>query len=230
MPRRTNHTILTAGAVALAAMVVSGCTKDYNPVTHIDNTIHYGAWQQMPYRQKATAETLALEHQVSFEAGSAGLSPVEQLQLQAFLEQLREGVTERIEVTALLGAENDGVAASRLRTLAAELARYGLEANVATSTSPAQSDAEAEQVRITILHTVVMLPDCSVEQPTRNKRPDIQIGCTTEANLATMVADPHDLAQGREFGPGESTVLGAGVSRYKNDKIKTLKAESTGAN
>ena len=228
MPRRKNSTILTASAVAVAAMVVAGCTKDYNPVTHVDNTLHYGAWQQIPLRAKASAETLTLDHQVSFEAGSAGLSPVEQLQLQAFLEQLGAGVTERIEVTALRGADDDGVAAGRLRTLVAELARYGLEANV-TATSPAQSEAEAEQVRIAVLHTVVMIPDCGVEQPERNKRPEFQLGCTNEANLANMLADPRDLVQGREFGPGESTVLGASVSRYKSDKVKALKAESTGA-
>ena len=219
MPRRKNSTILTASAVAVAAMVVAGCTKDYNPVTHVDNTLHYGAWQQIPLRAKASAETLTLDHQVSFEAGSPGLSP---------LEQLGAGVTERIEVTALRGADDDGVAAGRLRTLVAELARYGLEANV-TATSPAQSEAEAEQVRIAVLHTVVMIPDCGVEQPERNKRPEFQLGCTNEANLANMLADPRDLVQGREFGPGESTVLGASVSRYKSDKVKALKAESTGA-
>lgn len=228
MPRRTNSTILKAGAVAFAAMVVAGCTRDNNPITHIDNTLHYGAWQQMPYRPKASAETLSLEHKVSFEAGSAGLSPVEQLQLQAFLEQLREGVTDRIELTALLGEANGAVATSRLRTLVAELAKYGLKANV-TATSPAQNDSEAEQVRIAILHTVVMVPDCTIEQPARNERPEFKLGCTTDANLANMIADPHDLAQGRDFRPGDSNVLGAGVARYKSDKVKSLQAETTGA-
>ena len=228
MTRRTNSTLWTAGAVALAVMVVSGCTKDNNPITLIDNTLHYGAWQQIPLRPTFSAETLTLEHQVSFEAGSAGLSPVEQLQLQAFLDQLREGVTERIEVTALLGANDDGIAAGRLRTLVAELARYGLEPEV-TATSPAQSEAEAERVRIAVLHTVVMIPDCSVEQPKRFERPDVVLGCVTEANLANMIADPRDLVQGREFGPGESTVLSASVKRYKSGQVKALQAESTGA-
>ncbi|MCG8696327.1 MAG: CpaD family pilus assembly protein [Minwuiales bacterium] len=228
MPCRKNPTIFTAGAVAFAAMVVAGCTKDYNPVTHVDNTLHYGAWQQIPLKPTFSAETLSLEHQVSFEAGSAGLSPVEQIQLQSFLGQLREGVTERIEVTALVGDNEDGVAAGRLRTLVAELARYGLEANV-TATSPSKTDAEADQVLVAVLHTVVMIPDCSVAQPERNKRPDVQLGCTTAANLANMVADPRDLVQGREFGPGESTVLANGVARYKVDKVKAPKAEKTGA-
>lgn len=47
-------------------------------------------------------------------------------------------------------------------------------------------------------------------------------GCSTEANLGMMVADPRDLLRGRDIDPYDGKVMAAGVHRYESDKIKPI--------
>ena len=47
-------------------------------------------------------------------------------------------------------------------------------------------------------------------------------GCSTEANLGMMIANPQDLLRGRDRSPYDGTVMAAGVNRYENDKIKAI--------
>lgn len=52
-------------------------------------------------------------------------------------------------------------------------------------------------------------------------------GCSTEANLGMMIADPRDLLRGRERDPYDGKVMAAGVHRYENDKIKPIAEVNT---
>ncbi|MBY0502084.1 MAG: CpaD family pilus assembly protein [Alphaproteobacteria bacterium] len=47
-------------------------------------------------------------------------------------------------------------------------------------------------------------------------------GCSTEANLGMMVANPRDLIRGRDRSAYDGKVIAAGVNRYENDKIKQI--------
>lgn len=47
-------------------------------------------------------------------------------------------------------------------------------------------------------------------------------GCSTEANLGMMIANPRDLLRGRERNAYDGTVMAAGVNRYERDKIKPI--------
>jgi pilus assembly protein CpaD len=56
--------------------------------------------------------------------------------------------------------------------------------------------------------------------------PTTVLGCANQANLARMLADPHDLVEGRPTQPMDGARAAAAVQRYRADKVKKLPSES----
>lgn len=52
-------------------------------------------------------------------------------------------------------------------------------------------------------------------------------GCANADNLRAMIANPADLVQGREMGGSDAIIEAAAVTRYRTDKVKKLRANST---
>ena len=52
-------------------------------------------------------------------------------------------------------------------------------------------------------------------------------GCATAAALAMSIADPRDLARGRDTGPASGVHSAASVDRYNTDQVKALLSTST---
>ncbi len=50
-------------------------------------------------------------------------------------------------------------------------------------------------------------------------------GCATEQNLASMIADPHDLERGRDAGPADAHQGVGAVDRYRRNEITELRRE-----
>ncbi len=57
--------------------------------------------------------------------------------------------------------------------------------------------------------------------------PSSNFGCATASNLAAMIADPRDLAEGRTLGPGDGAQAIGAIERYRTDEVKALNKELT---
>lgn len=89
-----------------------------------------------------------------------------------------------------------------------------------------KTHAKGSVVVIVVERFVVITPSCSnfSEQigDANQAYNSSNFGCSTEANLGMMIADPRDLLRGRDRDPYDGKVLAAGVNRYENDKIKPI--------
>ena len=86
---------------------------------------------------------------------------------------------------------------------------------------------EASGVNVLITRPVVITPDCSVPQPEPTLRPEQPWGCSVNAALGMMVADPLDLVEGRELGPADAAQASGAMRRYREDKVKEITKEET---
>ena len=223
MHRNPIQAIAKAGSLVLAAVLLSACQSDSDNV--LVNTFYTARWQQTVPPPKVTAETIVIKHQVAFDVGSSALRPAERDKLADFIRQIQQGETNSVELIAPGDAKSGSVEAAQLRVLAAELARYGFPPAM-TGGSGASAGAD-NAVTIAVTQVVVIVPDCTPPTPPRGERPEIIMGCTNEANLAHMIANPRDLSIGRDIGPADGEALALGNERYRTGKIEPLKAEQT---
>lgn len=70
--------------------------------------------------------------------------------------------------------------------------------------------------------TVPVAPPCA-----GNSLSSPAFGCANADNLRAMIANPADLVQGREMGGSDAIVEAAAVARYRADKVKKLRSNST---
>lgn len=121
----------------------------------------------------------------------------------------------------LIDLSTGGLAESRARALADTLSRDGLRPAIGAPQGP-----PTDELRLTINHTyasVVGCPDWS-SAPGNNFDNTLHsdFGCSTEANLVAMVADPHDLETGRPLAPAVGEAAIAPVIRYREGKTKPV--------
>ncbi len=211
-----------AGSLLLAAVLLTACESDVgNPVVDV---LHTARWKQSAPPPKVTAETIVVKHRVAFDAGSSALVPAERDKLASFIRQIQQGETDSVELIAPGEAKSGSVAAARLRVLAAELARFGFPPAMTGGGAPAEADGA---VTVAVTQVIVIVPDCIPPAPARGERPALIMGCTNEANLAHMIANPRDLSIGRDIGPADGEAIALGNERYRTGKIPALVKELT---
>lgn len=90
----------------------------------------------------------------------------------------------------------------------------------------AHSRESGSVIVIVVERFVVITPSCAnfLEQIGNASQAynSSNFGCSTEANLGLMIANPQDLLRGRDRDSYDGTVLAAGVKRYENDKVKPI--------
>jgi type IV pilus biogenesis protein CpaD/CtpE len=219
------------GAAALAG-ALSGCflnpdAMPPNNVRKIDQLYHSFIRLQ-PTVIEPQVEPITMVHRVDFAYGSDELSAEEKERLDAFLADTGANSRARIEVDGprRAGGAHDLMTDSRLNALIAYLSSKGLQAAAAPRPTETLTQPE-DAVVVTVSRAMVIEPDCNVPKTIYAPRPTNIWSCTTSAALGRMVADPTDLQSGRPTGPGDGEALIQGVERYRKDKIKPLKTEST---
>jgi pilus assembly protein CpaD len=107
------------------------------------------------------------------------------------------------------------LADARARSLASALARQGLKTTLA-----APGGAPDGELRLVVEHATTAVPNC----PNWTKPPgnDFEntlhsdFGCASALDLAAMVADPRDLAEGRPLAPVVGDAAIWPINRYRN--------------
>ena len=210
--------------VGLSCLAVAACSPKQGEFG--DQLFPHGKWEQIPPAPDNMVEIITLRHAVAFANGQAGLGMTEQSDLTNFIRENRIAAADEIVVQAA-GGDRDRLMVGRLTAVKAEFARHGLVAAEAL-VSPASSTAAVPgEVAVLITRAVVIPPDCSVPQPEPGLRPEMPWGCHVNTALGMMVANPLDLVEGRDLGPGDGEQASAAMRRYRTDKVKKFEREDT---
>jgi len=168
-------------------------------------------------------QVISVSHTITFQAGSVLLDDTASRALDAFLDRQK---VDRAD-TLFLTVENDSEAAlARAQRVAAYLIFRRLDSSVSVSDA-----APRDGVGLTVQRYQVVLPGCpdwsGPNGITHANRPSSNWGCATAANLGLMVANPRDLAVGREPGLGDGAAQVLGIQRYRKGETKPLLGAAT---
>ena len=211
------RTLRNAGLVCLVCLAAA-CSPRQGEFG--DSFFPHGKWEQIPPSQENMVETVTLQHLVRFGSGQSAMTDDQRGQLDAFINANDLSNRDEIVVSA---PGNDGLSAGRQAAIRKEIANYGLLA--VDGGSP--DGGLPGEVLVNVTRSVVIPPDCSVPQPEPTLRPNNKWGCTVESALGMMVADPNDLAHGRDLGPGDGEQASGALRRYRADEVKDLDEETT---
>ncbi len=209
--------------IGLACLAVVACSPKQGELG--DNLFPHAKWEQIPQSADNMVEVVTLRHTVAFTGGKASLDLSQSDALDDFIRSNR--INARDEIVVQAGAGDSGrLATGRVAAIKNEFARLGLVASESAAAPGAGAPANNE-VAVLITRAVVIPPDCAVAQPEPTLRPDQPWGCTVNAALGMMVANPLDLVEGRELGPADASQSSGAMRRYREDKIKDINQEDT---
>ncbi len=214
-------------AAGILTLLVAGCSHEKN--TYLPPRDGYVV---PPVR--ATASLTSLEFRMELGRGQTALTRAQIDGLNRFLASNGQADGDHIEIRTMVSG-----GPLRNATIADSLRGSFIAGGYAPSrVELIETPGHADVVEVTIQRYTVVLPDCSHEV---SREPGImqwsdepvgsrKIGCSNEYDLGLMIADPRDLAGGRDIGeaPGYHEV--GAVQRYRSDKVKELKDTSTSGN
>ncbi len=209
--------------IGLACLAVVACSPKQGELG--DNLFPHAKWEQIPQSADNMVEVVTLRHMVAFTGGEHGLGLSESDALDDFIRSNRINARDQIVVQAGAG-DSSRVAMGRVAAIKTEFARRGLVASESVPAPGAGAPANNE-VAVLITRAVVIPPDCAVAQPEPTLRPDHPWGCSVNAALGMMVANPLDLVEGRELGPADASQASGALRRYRDDAVKEIKQEDT---
>lgn len=205
-------------AIMLLALIAAGCSADTT------------VWSPAASPKANQVELVHLTHDVSFAPGAADLAGPGLAELEAFLVRHDVGYGDRVYV---IGGRSNSVAGRRSDDLARKLARRGLSPSVLTDAEWAGRPASPNAVRVLVHRFVVRAPQCpDFRKPASadyGNTESSNFGCATAVNLGLMVADPRDLIEGQEGGPGDGERAAAAIRRYREGKETPLDKSGTGS-
>jgi pilus assembly protein CpaD len=209
---------IAAGATLVAAC---GANNTYFPVR--------SGYLDTP--QRTTASLTSLNYRMELGRGQTALTRAQIDGLNRFLATNGESDGDHLEIRTSItaGPNRNGAIAKSLRD--SFLAGGYAPSRVEVIEIPGHGDL----VEVAIQRYTVMIPDCSQEigraegimKWSDEPVPIRKLGCSNEANLGLMIADPRDLVGGRELDPSAGYRDVGAVQRYRTDKVKELKSLST---
>ncbi|WP_181704642.1 CpaD family pilus assembly protein [Chthonobacter rhizosphaerae] len=187
--RRGRRSVAALG-LAVAALVTACSTPP-----DVTGSLPSDDWRK---RNPITVEEAPETLDIPVGYGSPGLAPNDRDRVLAFAADAREKATGSLVIMVPSGAANDVTAAAVARSVHATVQRAGLP-RALVETRPyavAEPDAAAP-IRLSYSRIKAVSPPCGAwtENLYRDgtNDSDREFGCSTQANLAAMVADPQDL-------------------------------------
>lgn len=230
MPRRIPMFKLIASATACVAL--SGCflNPDAMPPNDVRPTdqLYHSLLRLQPKVVEPQVEAVTVLHEVQFSFGEDSLSSEEMDRLSAFVAESRLDQHSRVSVDGprKLSGSFDILTEARINAITEELREMGVRARI--SATPIDSLTKPDDaIIVTITRAMLIEPDCDVPKTIYGPRPTHIWSCSNAVVLGRMVVDPMDLHKGRSLGPGDGETMARAIERYRTDKVKPLKGEST---
>lgn len=174
-----------------------------------------------PSQRQPRVQAIAIAHNIPFPQGSVALDAAVGRDIDAFLARQKVDRADALEVAIPVGG--GAIARDRAERVAAYLKLKRLAAGFVIDDDPKMS---ADTVRLVIHRYQVALPACpdwaDRSGVTHDNQPSGNWGCATAVNLGLMIANPGDLVQGRDGGPGDGAAQVLGIQRYRKGETKPL--------
>jgi pilus assembly protein CpaD len=201
------YSILRAAACSVT-LLVAACDTNAN-------------WSEVQAPKQNKVEAVRLVHDVRFQSGSQ-ITSTEMAQLDGFLARHDIGYGDRVYVLT----QTSGAVPAHATNVLNYMKAHGIAAVGLPSV-----EAQPGLARVVVNRHVVVPPNCpDWSKPTTadySNSPMSNLGCSTTANLGTMVADPSELIQGRSPGAADAEGSTGSIQRYRTDKVKPLERENT---
>jgi pilus assembly protein CpaD len=193
----------TAFAVGLAALVC-GCNTDQQ-ITGAPNV-------PSDYRLRHPISITEKDHtlQLFMGANRGSLTPLQRAEVLAFGQTWKGRATGGVIIDLPIGSSNEHASADSLREIESILAATGVPPHGIAVRNYRVSARVLATVRISYPLIAAQAGPCGIWPedigPSLNRdyfenQPNWNFGCSTQRNLAAMVADPADLVQPREETP-----------------------------
>ncbi len=187
-------------ALAVTAALLAGCGGAADRYTEGPPTDGYRT--KYPIVVAEGEETMDIPVGMGF----AGLSETTRANVRAFAADASSRGTSSLVILAPSGSGNQRAAAAAAREARAEAISAGMTANLVEVRHYAVGDSRsAAPIRLSYNRIKAMSPPCGLweEQmlPGRDNGDTAEFGCTTQANLAAMIANPEDLITPRASTP-----------------------------
>ena len=184
--------------VASTALALSACT------TPGANTSMYSVHQPVVERTN---------YAIDIDTGGGTVSPAEQQRMSEWFEAMQLRYGDRVAVDYGGGYADPSVR----QTVSALVEGYGL---LVGSTAPVTSGTVAPgTVRVVVTRSSASVPSCPDWSTTSDRNYDSSnhsnYGCSTNSNLAAMIADPEDLVRGRDNKSLDKNSGKSAVSAYR---------------
>ena len=213
----------SVAALILVPAFIAGC--EHRP-------LDYATWKQHEPLAQPQYQSVQSQHVVNFAPKSNQLSEVEREAVGIFLRQ--NGVQAGSQV--LIGAPAKTAAQSsssqpRLEAVRTALRSQGINARIATVKST-DNQHTGDEVVVFAETVALVVPDCpGYNQPIvldYEWRPETRLGCANANNLARMVSNPNDIAQGRALSAGDGTNNVMAIQRYRGEAVSPQTFPSAG--
>lgn len=198
--RLSGRARVSAAMVGLAGLVaLGGCAKAPDITGSLPSDDYR---KRHPITVEEAPETL----DIAVGYGSPGLSANDRDRVMAFAADAREKATGSLVIMVPSGAGNDRTAAAVARHVVATVDRAGLPRTLVETRPYAVPEPEvAAPIRLSYSRIKAVGPRCgawaeNIYRDATNDS-DSEFGCTTQANLAAIVADPADLIAPRAATP-----------------------------
>lgn len=213
MQHRKSALFLT---IALA-LPLAGCGQMEN------NHLTYATWKQAAPDATSQISVKPVRFDVTFSGDDAGIDSANESALNEFLAANRINSGNTVDLAIGPVREGEGaMVVKRVGAVEATLARRG----ITVDSIKGMQDSQPGTVGILGKMVTVLPPPCPgysgpVNMNTENQ-PVVVMGCSNEANLDAMVANPADLAAGRPIPPADSEAMALTVQRYHEGKVPVL--------
>ena len=199
---RTNR-----GILALASLLLLGAC-DLRLNEHVMK-----ARENVDLRQANRIDLVQYQHQIVFEGGRNRPTEAEYDRFDAFARSINLGYADELVLR--------GGAPARQTALANRFEKQGLLATVKLDPG-SKEEMASNTVKVVVNRHVVTPPACpnwsNFDGNENRNTPGSNYGCSVDAGLGYMVANPRDLVQGQTMDPA-----------YSNPMVRTLRAYEAGA-
>jgi pilus assembly protein CpaD len=158
------------------------------------------------------------DHLFAFRPGTADPAKSAEADLDAFLNRL--GI-RRTDLFYLESDAGNGLAQNRALALADRLAKRGVRVHWLRpgQIDLAENGKDLDGTTLMVHRVAVTIPDCPVLPRAAGSVAGyldvIQPGCSNEANLGLMVADPRDLVIGHDTAPAEAQAMMKSLEKFR---------------
>ncbi len=211
------HKTTLAFLFLAAALPLAGCSGQ------MIGAFPYATWKQSPPDATSQVTVKPARFDVTFNGEDGAIDGANQTALNDFLVANRVGNGNTVDLAiGPVQPGEGGIVVKRVNAVEAELGRRGITVDSIRGIP----DGQAGTVSILAKAVTVVPPACPgynapITMNTEHQ-PVVATGCSTEANLDLMVANPADLAGGRPLPPGNGEASALANQRYNEGKVPAI--------